>query len=92
MCETRLCKLTIFKIYVDVFIYFFCTKVVYLEVVMDLSTEDFLTPSERFIALRDLLSDIFSDSGTNLVRADKQSCSVYHCPEGQAAIANMRFS
>ncbi|GJQ75226.1 hypothetical protein Trydic_g9826 [Trypoxylus dichotomus] len=65
---TRTQKLV--KSYVCLFICF-VTKAVHIELVGDLTTENFLNALKRFIARRGLCSNIYSDNGTNFVGAKR---------------------
>ena len=65
----RACKIT--KGYVCVFVCF-STKAIHLEAVSDLSTDNFLSAFNRFIARRGCPSTIFSDNGTNFVGASRE--------------------
>lgn len=47
----------------------FSTKAVHLEVVTDLSTSAFIAAFRRFIARRGLISDLYSDCGSNFIGA-----------------------
>ncbi|UYV67959.1 hypothetical protein LAZ67_5002631, partial [Cordylochernes scorpioides] len=57
------------KSYVALFVCF-CTKVIHIEIVSDLSSAAFLAALKRFISRRGKPSDIFSDNGTNFRGAD----------------------
>ena len=59
------------KVYPCLFVCF-ATKAIYLEIVTSLSTPDFIACLRRFIARRGLLSDFFSDNGTNFVVASNE--------------------
>ncbi|XP_015120582.1 uncharacterized protein LOC107043551 [Diachasma alloeum] len=48
------------------------TSVVHLEVVSDYSAEGFISAYRRFVARRGLCRNLFSDCGTNFLRADKE--------------------
>lgn len=48
------------------------TKAIHLEAVGDLSSEGFIAGFKRFVARRGLVSDIWSDNGTNFVGASKE--------------------
>ena len=60
-----------FKCYVCVFVCM-CTKAVHLEPVSALSTDAFLAAFRRFTARRGIVSDLYSDCGTNFVGADRE--------------------
>ena len=62
-------KPTRIKVYAALFICL-CTKAVHINLCADLSTEAFLTCLSRFVSRRSCPSDIFSDNGTNFVRAN----------------------
>ncbi|XP_044579453.1 uncharacterized protein LOC123261738 [Cotesia glomerata] len=57
------------KAYVAVFVCL-SVKAVHLELVTDLTSDDFLSALRRFISRRDLCQDIYSDNGTNFVGAN----------------------
>ena len=59
-------KPMLIKAYLAIFVYF-ATKAVHLEVIEDLSTEDFISGLKRFIARRGLPSQIHSDNGRNFI-------------------------
>jgi len=67
--ETHLCKTRSYKVYVSVFMCF-AVKACHLEVVTKISTVAFLASFERFVSRCGLLSEIFSDFGTNFVSAN----------------------
>ena len=56
------------KCYVCVFVCF-CTKAVHLELVTDLTTKAFLAAFRRFSSRRGYPTTVYSDNGTNFVRA-----------------------
>jgi len=49
-----------------------CTKIIYIELVSDLTTNAFLNAFKRFIARRGKVSHMFSDNGTNFQGASNQ--------------------
>jgi hypothetical protein len=57
------------KSYIALFVCF-STKAVHLELVGDLTTESFLAAFKRFTSRRGHVSEIFSDNGTNFIRAE----------------------
>ena len=61
-------KPVLIKAYLAIFVCF-TTKAVHLEVIEDLSTEDFLAGLKRFIARRGLPSELHSDNGKNFIGA-----------------------
>jgi len=71
MKETSLRKARQYKIYITVFVCM-AVKAVHLELVSDLSTEDFLAAFYRIIARRELPASVYSDCGTNFVGASKK--------------------
>ena len=56
----------------------FATKAVHLEVIEDLSTEDFQAGLKRFISRRGLPSEIHSDNGKNFVGAKNDLHQLYN--------------
>ena len=59
------------KCYICVYVCFM-TKAIFFDVVADLSTDAFLASLRRFTALYGLPHDIYSDNGTNFVRASAE--------------------
>ena len=55
----------------------FATKAVHLELVSDLTTEAFIACFRRFISRRGLPTDVFSDNGSNFVRASNELSELY---------------
>ena len=66
-----ICKTTIIKAYVCVFVSM-SVKAVHLELVSDLTTDAFIATLRRFIARRGKPSLIQSDHGSNFVGAKKE--------------------
>lgn len=62
----RLRKIQLIKVYLCLFICF-TSKSVHLEIVTDLSTDTFIASLTRFISRRGLVSDLYSDCGTNFI-------------------------
>ncbi|XP_054272893.1 uncharacterized protein LOC128993159 [Macrosteles quadrilineatus] len=62
----KLRKVQPIKVYLCLFICF-VSKAVHLEVVTDLSTNTFIASLTRFISRRGLVSDLYSDCGTNFI-------------------------
>ncbi|KAI8119856.1 hypothetical protein CVS40_8798 [Lucilia cuprina] len=60
-----------YKGYIAVFVCM-TTKTIHLEAVSDLTSEAFLAALKRFFGRRGVNSDIYSDSGTNFVGANKK--------------------
>jgi hypothetical protein len=48
------------------------TKAVHKGLVSDLTTDAFLATLKRFIARRDIVTDLFSDNGTNFVAVNNE--------------------
>ena len=69
-------KPTLVKSYVCIFVSM-SVKAVHLEAVTDLTTEGFISTLKRFIARRSLPAVIFSDNGTNFVRANNELKQIY---------------
>lgn len=68
MSGGRGCKT--YKGYIALFVCM-ATKAVHLELVGDLTAEAFVAAFKRFIARRGLITDLYSDNGTNFVLANK---------------------
>lgn len=64
----RGCK--VIKCWVAVFVCF-STRAIHLELILSLSSDDFLQAFNRFISRRGKPSEVFSDNGTNFIRANK---------------------
>ena len=64
-------KTIIKKVYAAIFTCLF-SRAVYLDIVMDYSTEEFLQTFRRFVTIRGYPEVIYSDSGTQLVGANRQ--------------------
>lgn len=47
------------------------SKAIHIEPVCDLTADSFIAAFRRFVARRDRVSDIYSDNGTNFVKANK---------------------
>ncbi|XP_072400545.1 uncharacterized protein [Diabrotica undecimpunctata] len=67
----------VFKCYLALFICF-CTKAVHLEVVSDLTKENFLSSLKRFTARRGIPSTIYSDNGSTFIGANNYRKSLGH--------------
>lgn len=74
--DGKLRNRAIIKAYLCVFVCF-TTKAVHLELVSDLSAKSFLNTLKRFISRRGLCKRIYSDNGTNFVRANKEVKELY---------------
>jgi hypothetical protein len=59
------------KAYIALFVCM-TTKAVHIELVSDLTTDAFLATLKRFIARRGIVTDLFSDNGTNFVGANNE--------------------
>jgi hypothetical protein len=59
------------KSYIALFVCF-STKAVHLELLGDLTTESLLAAFKRFTSRRGHVSEIFSDNGTNFIRAERE--------------------
>ena len=59
------------KVYAAIFTCLF-SRAVYFDIVMDYSTEEFLQTFRRFVTIRGYPEVIYSDSGTQLVGANRQ--------------------
>ena len=83
-------KPVLLKSYLAIFVCF-ATKVVHIEVIEDLSTEDFLAGLKRFVSRRGLPSEIHSDNGKNFMGAKNDLYQLYRflqTPAVQASISN----
>ena len=69
-------KPTYLKAYIALFVCL-ATKAVHLELVSDLSSNDFLAALRRFVSRRGCLAEIISDNGTNFVEANHALQRVY---------------
>lgn len=90
MLECRLHKARQYKVYIAVFICM-AVKAVHLELVMELSIDAFLAAFDRFVARRSLPQEIFSDCGTNFVRAAKQLQLLVNHPDNQHRMTTHTF-
>ena len=68
--RSNLKKTSHYKIYLAIFTCLF-SRAVHLDIVMDYSTKEFLQTLRRFVSLRGFPEVIRSDSGTQLVGANK---------------------
>ncbi|XP_050298456.1 uncharacterized protein LOC126737571 [Anthonomus grandis grandis] len=71
----RGCK--VIKCWVSVFIYLI-TRAINLETVLSISSDDFLQALNRFIGRRGKPLEMFSDNGTNVIKANKDLQSMGH--------------
>lgn len=62
--------------------WFICmsVKAVHLEIVTDLSTDDFLAALDRFVTRRGIQSNLYSDCGTNYVGAVRRMKTLFVTP------------
>ena len=87
-------KPVLIKTYLAIFICF-SSKAVHIEVIEDLSTEDFLAGLKRFIARRGLPLEIHSDNGKNFIGARNYLYQLYRflqTSEAQSSISNYLLS
>lgn len=68
LSNVRGCKMQ--KAYIAIFVCM-ATKAIHLEAVTDLTADAFIAAFRRFVARRGTVKNIFSDNGTNFVRANK---------------------
>jgi hypothetical protein len=68
----------------------YAVKACHLEVLTKLSTAAFLAAFDRFVALRGVPSNIFTDCSTNFVGADRQLNAIINSPEGQVTLDDSR--
>lgn len=60
----------IFKAYIAIFVCM-ATKAIHIEAVSDLTADAFIAALRRFVSRRGVVRNIYSDNGTNFVRANK---------------------
>ena len=83
---------TYIKAYLALFVCF-ATKAVHIEVIEDLTTEDFLAALKRFISRRGLPSQLHSDNGSNFVGAKNDLQLLYKfLRENHSALSNYLLS
>ncbi|XP_044746498.1 uncharacterized protein LOC123308039 [Coccinella septempunctata] len=71
----RGCK--VIKCWVAVFVCF-TTRAIHLELILSLSTDDFLQAFHRFVSRRGMPAEVFSDNGTTFVKANKDLQSLFN--------------
>lgn len=74
--ESRGRSKRLIKSYIAIFVCF-VTKAVHIELVNDLSTNEFMAVLRRFVGRRGLPKDIYSDNGTNFVGAKNELAELY---------------
>ena len=87
-------KPVLIKAYLAIFVCF-ATKAVHIEVIEDLTTEDFLAGLRRFVSRRGLPAQIHSDNGKNFVGAKNDLQQLYKFLQSSstnASIANYLLS
>ena len=87
-------KPVLIKAYLAIFICF-SSKAVHIEMIEDLSTEDFLAGLKRFIARTGLTLEIHSDNGKNFIGARNDLYQLYRflqTSEAQSSISNYLLS
>lgn len=62
------------------------SKAIHLEAVSDLSAQGFIAGFKRFVGRRGLVSDIWSDNGTNFVGASKELCHLVAAEKSSVAV------
>nr|CAI5828097.1 unnamed protein product [Callosobruchus analis] len=65
------------KVYLAIFVCF-CTKAIHIEIVTDLTTENFLAAFRRFISRRGIPSEVYTDNGSTFVGAHNQLKELGH--------------
>ena len=83
-------KPVLVKSYLAIFVCF-STKAVHIEVIEDLSTEDFLAGLKRFVARRGLPPELHSDNGKNFIGARNDLYQLYRflqTPEVKSSISS----
>lgn len=85
--ESRRRNTKIVKVYLALFICM-AIEVVHIEIVSDLTSDYFLTALDRFVARRGILSDLYSDCGTNYVGAARQLKLLFHNELVQNKVSN----
>lgn len=68
LSRTRGCKVS--KAYIAIFVCM-SVKAIHIELVSDLTAEAFVAALRRMIARRGSISNVYSDNGTNFVKANK---------------------
>ncbi|XP_044766482.1 uncharacterized protein LOC123322598 isoform X2 [Coccinella septempunctata] len=56
----------------------FTTRAIHLELILSLSTDDFLQAFHRFVSRRGMPAEVFSDNGTTFVKANKDLKSLFN--------------
>ncbi|XP_050305577.1 uncharacterized protein LOC126742817 [Anthonomus grandis grandis] len=54
----------------------FSTRAIHIELVLSLSADDFLQAFKRFVARRGKPSEVYSDNGTNFIKANKDLLAI----------------
>lgn len=72
---TRHRSVKFIKMYAAIFVCF-CTRAVHLDILSELSAESFILTFRRFISRRGLVSEVWSDNGTNFQSASKYIASL----------------
>lgn len=62
------------------------TKAIHLEAVSDLSAQGFIAGFKRFVGRRGLVTDMWSDNGTNFVGASKELCHLVAAEKSSVAV------
>ncbi|VEN50686.1 unnamed protein product [Callosobruchus maculatus] len=65
------------KCYLAIFVCF-CTKAIHIEIVTDLTTENFMAAFRRFISRRGIPSEVYTDNGSTFVGAHNQLKELGH--------------
>ncbi|XP_062541079.1 uncharacterized protein LOC134209115 [Armigeres subalbatus] len=76
-------KKTLYKAYIAVFICL-ATKAIHIEVVSNLTGENFIAALQRFISRRGMVSNMYSDNGTTFVGANHELAELRRIFEDQA--------
>ncbi|XP_062540876.1 uncharacterized protein LOC134208930 [Armigeres subalbatus] len=76
-------KKTLYKAYIAVFICL-ATKAIHIEVVSNLTGENFIAALQRFISRRGMVSNMYSDNGTTFVGANHELAELRRMFEDQA--------
>ncbi|XP_062542481.1 uncharacterized protein LOC134210452 [Armigeres subalbatus] len=80
-------KKTLYKAYIAVFICL-ATKAIHIEVVSNLTGENFIAALQRFISRRGMVSNMYSDNGTTFVGANHELAELRRMFEDQALQQN----
>ena len=89
--EENIRKLLNKKCYLAVFICF-VTRAVHLEIVMELTSKAFLATLDRFTARMGIPVEVFSDNGSNFIRAQAELKKMYQLAQDQSNAAFIQWA